>query len=629
MNIPTDGNLADSAVVSELAAAPGAADADTLWSRFTTATSAQAYVNAWLGLLCQDIEHVSGAVVLLGNPDAGPYTPAGVWPDGNRDFAYLAEVADKALRERQAMVIPVPGDHGQTTAIHIAYPVLVSGALYGVAALDLAQREPESVQHILRRLHWGIAWLEVLVRRQNDSSEEDPHDEVLMVLEFVAATLDQERFHGACTALATELAQRLECSRVSVGFVHGGQVRLQAISHSATFGHELNLVRLLGEAMDEAIDQESSVRFPADRSGRIATRAHDELAGQHTGGAEILTLPVPVNGEYQMALTLERPSGHAFTDEDAEICETTGAVVAPVLILKRDDERWLIVKAGHALRRQFTRLVGPGHLVRKSFLLGAILVGVFFAFARGDYELTADAALEGSIQRSVVAPFEGFIQSAEVRAGDLVEEGQLLSVLEDQDLKLERLRLSTQRNQLLREQREAAANKERAQVTVLGAQMEQTAAQIALLDEQLARTRLRAPFRGMVVSGDLSQSLGAPVKQGEVLFEIAPLDTYRLILQVDERDITDAMPAQTGELVLNSMPEVGLPFRVVRITPVSTPSEGRNYFRLEAVLDETPESLRPGMQGIGKVLVGERHLAWIWTRRLVDWLRLKLWVWWP
>ena len=618
--------------MTELAAAPPAVvDADALWSSFTTATSAKAYVDAWLGLLCQQIEHVTGAIVLLGNPDAGPYTPAGLWPDSSSDLAYLAEVADKALRERQAMVVPVPasGDDGQVPSIHIAYPVLVSGALYGVAALDLAQREPAQIQRVLRHLHWSIAWLEVLVRRQNDSGNEDHHDEVLMVLELVAASLDQERFHGACTALATELAQRLDCSRVSLGFVHNGQVRLQAISHSASFGRELNLVRLLGEAMDEAIDQESTVRFPADRSGRIATRAHLELANQHSGGAELVTIPVPVNGEYLIALTLERPLGREFTDEEVEICETTGAVVGPVLVLKRDDERWLVVKAGHALREQFMRLFGPGHLVRKSVMIGLILIGVFFAFARGDYQVTAEAAIEGSIMRSVVAPFEGFIQSAEVRAGDLVDEGQLLSVLEDQDLKLERLRLSTQRNQLLREQREAAANKERAQVTVLGAQMEQTAAQIALLDEQLARTRLRAPFRGVVVSGDLSQSLGAPVKQGEVLFEIAPLDEYRLILQVDERDITDAMPDQSGELVLNSMPEATLPFRVVRITPVSTPSEGRNYFRLEAALDETPDSLRPGMQGIGKVLIGERHLAWIWTRRLVDWLRLKLWVWWP
>ncbi|MGR8919274.1 MAG: hypothetical protein ACU85V_06630, partial [Gammaproteobacteria bacterium] len=40
-------------------------------------------------------------------------------------------------------------------------------------------------------------------------------------------------------------------------------------------------------------------------------------------------------------------------------------------------------------------------------------------------------------------------------------------------------------------------------------------------------------------------------------------------------------------------------------------------------------TLRPGMQGVGKVAVGERHLLWIWTHPFVDWLRLKLWSWLP
>jgi hypothetical protein len=35
------------------------------------------------------------------------------------------------------------------------------------------------------------------------------------------------------------------------------------------------------------------------------------------------------------------------------------------------------------------------------------------------------------------------------------------------------------------------------------------------------------------------------------------------------------------------------------------------------------------MQGVGKVEVGERRLIWIWTHRIVDWLRLWIWAWWP
>ena len=63
--------------------------------------------------------------------------------------------------------------------------------------------------------------------------------------------------------------------------------------------------------------------------------------------------------------------------------------------------------------------------------------------------------------------------------------------------------------------------------------MKQIDAQLELIDAQLARMRLTAPFSGVVVSGDLSQSLGSPVEHGQVLFEVAPLDAYRVILEVE------------------------------------------------------------------------------------------------
>jgi hypothetical protein len=58
---------------------------------------------------------------------------------------------------------------------------------------------------------------------------------------------------------------------------------------------------------------------------------------------------------------------------------------------------------------------------------------------------------------------------------------------------------------------------------------------------------------------------------------------------------------------------------------VSTPEDGRNYFRVEAKLQQSAERMRPGMEGVAKVTVGTRKLIWIWTRYLMDWARLELW----
>jgi len=166
-------------------------------------------------------------------------------------------------------------------------------------------------------------------------------------------------------------------------------------------------------------------------------------------------------------------------------------------------------------------------------------------------------------------------------------------------------------------------------VQVLSAQLEQAEAQLALIDEQLARTRLLAPFDAIVVKGDLSQSLGAPVERGNVLFELAPLDAYRVIMKVDERDVTDVAVGQGGQLALSSMPHDPLPLRVEKITPVSVVEEGRNYFRVEASAQGGLERLRPGMEGVGKIQVERRRLAWIWTHKIVHWLRMWVWSWWP
>jgi hypothetical protein len=64
---------------------------------------------------------------------------------------------------------------------------------------------------------------------------------------------------------------------------------------------------------------------------------------------------------------------------------------------------------------------------------------------------------------------------------------------------------------------------------------------------------------------------------------------------------------------------------IKRITPISASEDGRNYFRVEAVMESYSDLMRPGMEGIAKIDVGKAKLLWIWSRRLVDWLQLFAW----
>jgi hypothetical protein len=123
--------------------------------------------------------------------------------------------------------------------------------------------------------------------------------------------------------------------------------------------------------------------------------------------------------------------------------------------------------------------------------------------------------------------------------------------------------------------------------------------------------------------------LGSPVEKGKLLFEIAPLNTYRLIVHVDERDVRYVAVSQTGVVAFAGMPWTPVPIVVRKITPVTVAEEGRNSFRVEATLTELGPHLRPGMEGVTKIETGQRSLVWIWTRALVEWARLVAWKYMP
>jgi multidrug efflux pump subunit AcrA (membrane-fusion protein) len=146
-----------------------------------------------------------------------------------------------------------------------------------------------------------------------------------------------------------------------------------------------------------------------------------------------------------------------------------------------------------------------------------------------------------------------------------------------------------------------------------------------LIEEKLDRTELRAPLDGLVISGDWSRSLGVPVSRGDLMFQIAPLDRYRVAVQVSDRDIAGFDIGQQGELILSALPRAPIAFHVAAISALAADEVAEPAFRVEGTLETRPDGLRPGMQGVAKITLGERPRWWVWTHGLTDWLRLQLW----
>jgi hypothetical protein len=609
---------------------PSRGEVDALWQRFAQAGDDNARLAAWIGLQCAAVPGARQGVIVLGAADTGPFVPRATWPGGSETAKVLAETAERSLASRQALIVPVdaaamPGPPSCT----IAFPVEFDGRLHGVVALHMAAGPAEQLQWSLRQLQWGIGWIEALARRGDQHDEQATQERLMTVLDLVATVLEQERFDEAARALVTEIAMRQNCDRVSIGLVKKGHARVIAVSHSAQFGKRMNLINSIGIAMDEAIDQKTVVTHPLAADAEVVvTRDHENLAREH-GSDCILTVPFAGGADFVGALMLERPAHMPFDAPSVELMQSVMAVLGRMLEAKRANDLPWYRRAGDALAEKLGYLLGTRHMKTKFVLLCVALAGVFLTLATGLWRVSATASLEGAVRRTLVAPFDGYVLSAPRRAGDVVRAQTVLASLDDRDLRLERIRWGSQYAQYAKQYEEAVAVRDRAKAQVAQAQTEQARAQAALIDEQLARATVRAPYDGLVVKGDLSQALGSSVKRGETLFEIAPLNAYRVIVQVDESEIAGVRVGQRGTLVLSSITEENFTFTVSKVTPVTTAREGRNYFRVEGILDNTSERLRPGMEGIGKIEIEERRWIWIWTYRLMNWFRLFIWSWWP
>jgi RND family efflux transporter MFP subunit len=605
------------------------------WRAFSEAASPEAYCQSWLTLQCLMIPGALEGVVVLQKPGAQEFVPAAFWPpDDRRNRSHLADVTERALKEGRGVFgsreVPSTLDpERMQTRYQLAYPVKLDGSLRGVVTVEIDQRPENQVEGVMRQLQWGAGWLEVMLRRGQFDPGEIARKRLAFVVELLSTFLEQTNLEAASAACVTELAAFLGCDRVSLGTLERHRIRMVALSHATQFDRHSNLARAIEAAMEEAVDQRATILYPDGMSGRpMVDQAHAALA-QGFGSGVVLTLPLTSRGRTVGALCLERAGNYRFERPALELAEGVAALIGPLADMQRGNERALPAHLATRASGMWEKLAGPRHAGLKVFLF-ALLVGLAYVSAvDGTYRVTAQTNVEGSVQRVIAAPFQGFISEATVRPGDTVKAGDLVARLDDRDLRLERLKTMAQREQYSKQHREAMAKGDRTQIKVLGTLIEQQEAQLQLLEEQLSRTTIAAPFDGVVVSGDLSQQLGAPVERGQVLFEIAPLDSYRIILQVNERDIADVETDQTGQLTLSSLPGESIQFRVRKITPVNTPKEGRNFFRVEASPESGIERVRPGMEGVGKIVVGERRLIWIWTRDLVNWTRLWIWSWLP
>jgi hypothetical protein len=442
----------------------------------------------------------------------------------------------------------------------------------------------------------------------------------LLVLQSRA--LLHDRFAAAAASVVADLAVLLRCERVSLGLQVRQQVRVTTISGVSDLRQRQNAVRRVADAMQEALEQRCAIVHPLPlETAASATLAHDALA-RSNGRLSICTLPILYGEQAAGVLMFERRDG--FDARSLQIAKDAALFIGPVLVLQRRAEESLRARLQVATGR------GPAHKGTAAWRLAALAAAIALVVLGAwptPYRVVASARVEGEAQRVIAAPVDGFVRAVAARPGEAVKLDQVIVQLEDQDLLLERERWESEIAKLDKQYRDALSKDEAAPIVIAASKLEEARAQLGLAQRQLQRTAIRAPFDGVLISGDLSQSIGMPVKRGQELMTLATERAYRIVAEVDEQDIAALRVGQTALVLFAALPQP-VAFQVARIAPVASTAEGRNVFEVEG--SATPggagvATLRPGLRGVAKIEIEPSFVAAVWWQRASQWLRHTAW----
>jgi multidrug resistance efflux pump len=446
-----------------------------------------------------------------------------------------------------------------------------------------------------------------------------------------AATLDlllllnrQTKIVAAAMLVCNELAARHACERVSLGWIRDHQANLMALSHADKFDRRTEAVRALELAMEECADQNEEIVVPPENDPRQVKRDHAAFVAAHAPG-HVVSIPLRVDDDVCAVLLCERQAA-PFSADDVEALRVTCDQISRRLADLHAASGGIVRQSLARTRSRLARWAGPTHTWWKVGGVCAAVLLLFGLFGRLPHRITAPSLLRSDQVAYVTAPFDAFLYAASAEPGDTVAAGHTLFSLDTRDLLLEE---SAARANLVRHEREAErarAADALGEMRIAEAMAEQARAQLEQTRWRLSRAEVKSPFAGSVVEGDLKRRIGAPVRAGDVLMQVARLDTLFFDVQVAERDINHVSVGVRVRVAFTSQPDLHFVAAVERIEPSarSTP-QGAIFVARCRLVDAPAPWWRPGMGGVAKIDAGWRMPLWIVTHRTVEWLRLRLW----
>jgi RND family efflux transporter MFP subunit len=405
--------------------------------------------------------------------------------------------------------------------------------------------------------------------------------------------LEERYFESACLRLAEQLQRHLQVQGVAVGsstFAKKG--RLHAMTGMAEVDARGRIAELMKTLFVSMHDQEPDHAESAD-SDSISPLLKEVRKQLQVPEATLLPLG-EVGPERRFHLIiLGKTSESGFMQA---LSQPLSALLTTQYATRlRGPRKWA------------DQLVGEKTTWKKALFWAAAFSALVLLLEPVPSRLRVEGQLEPIQRRMIAAKGSGLLMESSVRPGDVVEKGQLLARLEERELRLREAELMATRERRLK-RRDALAGLAEADVAerqIAALELEETERQLDLIRFQLGQLKIQAPIAGVLLSGDLSRRLGSSIEKGDLLFELAPLDTMQVELRIPSREMSGLKVGMPVQLRLDPYPDREWQGEIRHIHGRSLSTDPDNPFLVQVPLSDIGDlPLRPGMQARA-VILGE------------------------
>jgi hypothetical protein len=427
--------------------------------------------------------------------------------------------------------------------------------------------------------------------------------------------------------ITNKLRNKASCEQVALGRVGRKSVRLLSISGLDEIKHRSSQAQRIRAAMDECLDYGRPI--VRQEGGTIKDRSrfllHDAWR-RSSGGACVASIPLALEGGRGAVLSLRRAASNPFSEKELE--EVRGLVEPYVAGMD------LVARAGRGLFKHTLAALHEGALdwlrprrwFRKALVAGLAGLVAFLAFGTLPHNVSSPAVLVPGTVNNFSAPFDAILRTAHVVSGDQVEAGDLLCRFDTTDLELEQARLLSDVEVLRLRHKAALAEDVPLQGALLRTQIDQVETKLAIVERDIGRSSIHAPFGGIILSGDLRDRVGDQVIKGETLYRLSPERDWKLELEVPESEITFLEDGLKGRFASYARPEETHAFTIRRVRPSAEQRDGRTVYVVEAAIEFELDWRLAGMEGIARVESGDKPAWWVVFHGALDRMRLNFWL---